>query len=562
VLGAFKPEHLPPAMISFMQKHRFVFLGSVFLLTVLLNAIGVDKVTSPTSKDEYHRVFRTALTMSEENVWFVPLLDGNPRIEKPPFLNWLTRLSFELFGVAVGSARLVILLFSGLLVAVIAAIALELQPDVRYAMSAALIALSTIGMAIHGRILLPDIPTAALSGVAFYFFLKWSRTGSQWFLILAAVVLACSFLTKGPVAFIVFGSGVLALILTDHPRRHFLRRNLSQTVIPVVIFLVLSLSWYVYVFVQFPAYTSEVFEAEYEARRFGRFHLNAILQFTALFFPWTVLLIVSIVPWRSARFSFNNEKTSMLLFWGAISLAPFCFIRSFDRYLVGTLIPASLFCATRFRGLTVGWSRNGVTIFLAFLFVIPVLAFCFWFRVASDALIIAVLILLGIFVYCWWKSVDFRAMAMSSAVLWTAVFGVVFPNLGANEMPAEVIDIVDERKVFFFREPQPAMLPITKGRSMELMFDLDGVAQHCREVPLIFSLREQSAILKTDAASLNLKLRQVYTYKAVLAFEKLIASVLKSSMASNWQSAIGSRSLEPLKTEIALFEIRCGLEGG
>ena len=82
-------------MMSFMQNHRLVCLGSVFLVTVLLNAIGAEKVTSPTSKDEYHRVFRTALTMSEENVWLVPLLDGNPRIEKPPLVNWLTGLSFE-----------------------------------------------------------------------------------------------------------------------------------------------------------------------------------------------------------------------------------------------------------------------------------------------------------------------------------------------------------------------------------------------------------------------------------------------------------------------------------
>ena len=190
-----------------------------------------------------------------------------------------------MFGISVGGARLIILLFSGLLVAVIAAIALELQPDVRYATSAALIGVSTIGMAIHGRILLPDIPTAALSGTAFYFFLRWSKTRSQSFLICAAVVLAGSFLTKGPVAFVVLGSGVLSLILTDHSVRQFLRRNLSQIIIPVVIFTVLSLSWYVYVFVQFPAYTSEVLETEYEARRFGRFHLNAILQFTGFSFP-------------------------------------------------------------------------------------------------------------------------------------------------------------------------------------------------------------------------------------------------------------------------------------
>ena len=512
------------AMMSFMQKHKLVFLGSVFLATVLLNAIGVDKVTSPTSKDEYHRVFRTALTMSEENVWLVPRLDGNPRIEKPPLLNWLTRFNFEVFGLSAGSARLIILLFSGLLVAVIAAIALELQPDIWYAIFAALIALSTIGMSIHGRILLPDIPTAALSGVAFYLFLKWFKTGSQSFLILAAVVLAGSFLTKGPVAFVVLGSGVLSLILTDHSVRQFLRRNLFQTVIPVVIFIVLSLSWYVYVFVQFPAYTSEVLETEYEARRFGRFHLNAILQFTSLFFPWTVLLILSIVRWRSGRISFNNERASMLLLWVAISLAPFCFIRSFDRYLVGTLIPASLFCAKSVGGLTNGWSRNGVTIFLATLFVIPLLAFCTWFRLSSHSLIIAVLILLSVFAYVWWKAVGFSAMAISSAILWTAVFGVLFPSLGVNDVPAEVLNIVGGRNVFFYRDPQPAMLPIIKGRSMDLVFNLTGVAQHCDETPLVFSLRYESKRINSNAAALKVNLRELYSYKAIIALEKLVSS--------------------------------------
>ena len=117
----------------------------------------------------------------------------------------------------------------------------------------------------------------------------------------------------------------------------------------------------------------------------------------------------------------------MLLLWVAISLVPFCFIRSFDRYLVGTLIPASLFCAKSVDGLTNGWSRNGVTIFLATLFVIPLLAFCTWFRLSSHSLIIAVLILLAVFAYVWWKAVGFSATAISSALLWTAVFGVFSP---------------------------------------------------------------------------------------------------------------------------------------
>ena len=85
-------------------------------------------------------------------------------------------------------------------------------------------------------------------------------------------------------------------------------------------------------------------------------------------------------------------------------------------------------------------------------------------------------------------------MVLTSAILWTAMFGVVFPTLGVNELPAQVINIIDQRRVFFFRDPQPAMLPIAKGRSMELVFDLRLVAQECGESPLIFSLQEESLI--------------------------------------------------------------------
>ena len=548
-------------MISFFHKHRAAFLGSIILITVLLNALGAGNLTSPTSKDEYHRVFRTALTMMEEDVWLIPLLDGNPRIEKPPLLSWLTRLSFEVLGVSVGSARFINLIFSGLLVAVVAALGLELkQADVRYAMSAALITLSTVGMAIHSRILLPDIPTAALSGIAFYYFLKWSKTGSQSFLVVVAMVLAGGFLMKGPVAFVVFGSGAMALILTHKSVRQLLQHHSSQAVIPLVIFIVLSLSWYVYVFVQFPAYTAEIFETEYDARRFGRFHLNAVLQFGALFFPWTVLLIISIVRWRSGRLSLTNDTATMLLLWGALSLIPFFFIRSFDRYLVGTLIPASLFCATSVGELRAAWSRNGVTIFFACLFVIPFLAFCFWFGASSYTLIV-LLILLVLFAWVWWKTPNFWAMALSSAVLWAALFGLIFPTLGVNELPGEIFKIIDQRTVFFFREPQPAMLAIASGRSMELVDDLGIVAERCGEAPLIFGLRDRSVSLQSKAAALNLTLSEVYSYKVVLAIEKLIASAIKPSAASNWQTALGTRSLEPLNTEIVLFEMFCPPNG-
>lgn len=58
-----------------VETHRANLLAVVFTIAVLITAPGIGNQTGPTSKDEYHRVFRTALTMIEENVWLVPVLD-------------------------------------------------------------------------------------------------------------------------------------------------------------------------------------------------------------------------------------------------------------------------------------------------------------------------------------------------------------------------------------------------------------------------------------------------------------------------------------------------------
>jgi 4-amino-4-deoxy-L-arabinose transferase-like glycosyltransferase len=115
----------------FVKVLRLNFIGStvreasaayliLFCLCVALFAVGVGETTSLTSKDEYHRVFRTALQMVEQDSWWIPTLDGQPRLEKPPLIAWLTRLSFELFGTGVRSARMINVIFSALFVAVIA----------------------------------------------------------------------------------------------------------------------------------------------------------------------------------------------------------------------------------------------------------------------------------------------------------------------------------------------------------------------------------------------------------------------------------------------------------
>jgi 4-amino-4-deoxy-L-arabinose transferase-like glycosyltransferase len=543
-------------MKDFFETHRPILLAVAFAFAVLLTAPGIGNQTGPTSKDEYHRVFRTALTMMEEDVWLVPFLDGSPRIEKPPLLNWLTRWNFERFGVSLLSARSIVVIFAALLIAVVLTLGLELTTDIRYGVTAAAIALSNIGIAIHSRILLPDIPTAALSALAFLLFLKWSKTRVTKFLPISAICLAASFLTKGPVALVVFGSGVLALLITRPATRAFLTAKIPQLALACVLFTALSLLWYAHVYFQFTEYTLKVLDVEYEARRFGRFHLDPLLQFAALFFPWTMLLVGLI--WRYLRGGITGDggQIQMLLLWTLLSLMPFLFIRSFDRYLVGTLVPASLFCASGIDALKSLRSGRRIAVILSVLFVGLVIACCYWFKIAGYEVVLLSVLIIG-FAWIWCRAQQFWPLAAISALLWCALVGFVFPTLGVNAMPAAVIDKVHGRMVFLFKDPQPAMLPIVAGESADYVAELSKPVSYCIERPLIFSLERDIDLLKRHARAWDLGLQEVYRYKTILAVEKIAKTAFNDFADSELRAALKARSLEPLKSDIILYEAVC-----
>ena len=543
-------------MTDFFDTHRAILLAVVFTFAVFITAPGIGNQTGPTSKDEYHRVFRTALTMMEEDVWLVPFLDGSPRIEKPPLLNWLTRWNFERFGISLQSARSIVVIFAALLITVVLAIALELTNNIRYGLTAAAIALSNIGIAIHGRILLPDVPTAALSALAFWFFLKWLKTGSLKLLPVSAICLSASFLAKGPVALVVFGSGVLALSVASPATRALLKIKIPQMAVALVLFSVLSLLWYAHVYFQFTDYTLKVMEVEFEARRFGRFHLDPLLQFAALFFPWTVLLVG--LTWRFFRGGIPGDggQNQMLLLWTLLSLMPFLFIRSFDRYLVGTLVPASLFCAGGVDALNSLRPGRWIAVLLSALFVGLVIAGCYWFQIAGYEVVLLSVLFIG-FAWIWCRGQQFWRLATISALLWCALLGFVFPTLGVNAMPPGLLADLRGSMVFRFKDPHPALLPMIVGESLEYVAELSEPLSHCTERPLVFSLEQHTDLLERHALALDLSLREVYRYKTVLAVEKIAKAAYNDFAGSELRAALKARSLEPLKSDIILYESVC-----
>src|SRR4051812_43350992 len=96
------------------QALRRPFTATVILLLMaaIVLGLGIDKPTGLTGKDEYLLGLRVPLEMMQRDVWWVPYVDGVPRLKKPPFVYWLSRASFETFGPSLTAARGITVAFS------------------------------------------------------------------------------------------------------------------------------------------------------------------------------------------------------------------------------------------------------------------------------------------------------------------------------------------------------------------------------------------------------------------------------------------------------------------
>ena len=541
-----------------VDRYYAAFIALLFCGSIALFSLGIGEITGPTSKDEYHRVFRTALQMMEQDIWWIPTLDGVPRLEKPPLIPWLTRLSFEVFGVGLLSARIIIVSFTALFVMLIVLTSYEITKNTRTSIAAGMIALSAAPLAIHGRILLADIPTAAMSALGFYFFLRWLRTTAAPFLLVTVFCLTAGVLAKGPVAGVVFGSGLMACFITPTMRTaviHAAVRNKWLVVFSIGLFFCLAAFWFFDAYSKFLTLGSAVLESEIEARRLGRFSLKPLLQLIPLSVPWTFF-----IPAASENQPTDNAEVKNLRFffsaWLVFSVLPFLFIRSFDRYLIGSLVPMSLLVAQRIRSMNFDRYRLAARVGVVFgsLGIIPFLAFYFWFYGFGVELGIA-LLAYAVFLVTWWVGSRLIHMASAAAALWAITIGVVYPALGINEFPASLVDRVGGREVLFYKDVHPAMLAIAARRSFHLAKDTPELTQVCSRNPIVFASDEYTLRFEKSASDSAMSFRLIDNYKTLLSLPKLFEAGRQNSL--DWRQAVERRNLQSAKSTIFLYELSC-----
>ncbi|WP_153145075.1 glycosyltransferase family 39 protein [Dechloromonas sp. H13] len=520
----------------------------LFLLALAVLVPGIWEATGLTGKDEFFLGLRTPMEMIEGDHWLVPFLDGAPRIRKPPLLYWLGRASFETFGISLVSARFVAALFAALLVVSTAGIARRLSGKNETGLIAGCVLLGCLGIASEGRRFMLDVPVAALSTAAFWSLLAWLDSGQKRWLTAAAVLLAAGFLTKGPIVALVCGGGVLALLATGRWRVPDLARQWRPLAGNALLFAVLALPWFFVVRALYPEAADLVLAGELESRQFFNLSPGILLGLLNVALPWVFVFAVAAVgAWG------RSAVDRLALLWFLATFLPFAFIRSFDRYLIGSLVPLSILVALALPAMRARWPFR-LGLILALLLGAGFAGFTFWFGLGGWYWL---LVPAGYFAWAWWRERSAGHTLAAPAVYWAALLWGVFPAIGVNAVPDAVRELGKSRDIAMFDGPQPALLPILSQRTLRHygQFDRHDLAELKALNALVFLESRDVPRLQAAVAAAGLQARQIGSYQTLASHGSGLRFARVGATVDDWKRAFAARDLAPLMTTVVWFEI-------
>lgn len=520
----------------------------LFLLALAVLLPGTWEATGLSGKDEFFLGLRTPMEMIEGDHWLVPFLDGAPRIRKPPLLYWVGRASFETFGIALFSARFAGALFAALLVIATAGIAHRLSTNPQTGLVAGGILLGCLGMATEGRRFMLDVPVAALSTAAFWTFLIWLEGRRSRWLTLTTLLLAAGFLTKGPIVALVFGGGCLALLFGRRLSLRELRPDLPALLGHGLLWAALALPWFFIVRTLYPEAANLMLADELESRQFFSLSPGIVLGLLNIALPW--VFVFAVAAWQNRR---DSALTRLTLVWFFATFLPFLLIKSFDRYLIGSLVPLAIFLALALPQIRVRWPFRLGALF-ALLLGAVLAGFAAWFGLGGWYW----LILPGAYLaWAWWRERALGHTLAAPAIFWIALLWGVFPALGINAVPAAVVELGRAQPVALFDGPQPAMLPILSAQTHRHYARLDrfDLAEIAAARTPVFLEDKDLPRFQATVAEAGYVASELGSYRALASHGSGLRFARVGATTADWQAALASRSLDPLLTTVRWFEV-------
>jgi len=320
-------------------RHRSL-IPLILLLWCLFYVI-VPWMRPMAAPDEY-RYAEVPREMILSGDWVVPRLDGMPYFEKPVLGYWMTAVSMMAFGENAFAVRLPSAL--GVVLMALALIGFFFSPHrQRTPALAAGILLSSLLVVAIGTIALLDALLAGFLSLGMLGFFRALEASSardeQPWLFLAGIAVGLAFLTKGVVALVIPGLGLLPYLLMTGSLGRFLRRSW----IPLLWAVVVAAPWSILVGLR-----SDFWQQFFWVSNVQRF-LNPgenqhgeplwfyLPRLVAALIPWIALAPISVVGVRRLENPADRRLGLFALCW---ALMPLIFFTLSSGKLVTYILPS------------------------------------------------------------------------------------------------------------------------------------------------------------------------------------------------------------------------------
>ncbi len=294
------------------------------------------------------RYAQVAREMLGRRDWITPVLYARPWLEKPPLYYWQAMLAYSVFGVSGTSARVPSAMDATLLVIAVYLFFRRFRCGVE--IDAALITASCAGIVGYARAASTDMPLAAAFGIGMLAWWAWRESGKRIYLALFYLSVALGTLAKGPVAPFLAGA-VIVLFAVVVREPGVIRKTLWLP--GILLFLAVSLPWYIAVDVRNPEFFRE-FIVEHNLARFSTnlYHHSEpfwyYLPVTALaLVPWLVFAIAAFAApvrkWWAERKNASDKldlELQLNLFACCWLIVPAVFFSFSQSKLPGYILPA------------------------------------------------------------------------------------------------------------------------------------------------------------------------------------------------------------------------------
>lgn len=295
-----------------------------------------------------------AREMLDTGDFVVPHLNGVPYLEKPPLFYWAISLAMRLFGPTEFAVRLPSALSALALFGVVIWFGHRLG-RLALGLRAIYVLGTSLGFILMARTAMPDGMFTALLLAALLAIYVSIQTGSAYARRMAFVALALAFLTKGPLALVLFLLILLAFWLLAPPERRVAIRSSIADPVAWLLFLLVLAPWFIAMSLRLPEFLAHYIYDEHILRFLSRrephdyyegtpfYYLPRIVLF---FFPWLGMVILGAVLKRRRA---NQNTIGVARFLWICCLVPLAFFSASgakaNYYIIVCIPPMAILAA-------------------------------------------------------------------------------------------------------------------------------------------------------------------------------------------------------------------------